>query len=120
MSRDAVFQELRARLDQSPRATNGKRLVPVGLRRDIVALLAEHQVSIKSAAKVLGLSTSTLWKWQKQDAAPCRGAFRRVAIRPASKERADAGPLRLTTVSGLEVHGLRLLDVVAILREVAR
>lgn len=120
MSRETIIQDLRARIDRSPRTSNGKRRFSGELKADIVAALDKHGITTEAGAKLFAISTSILWQWRKKAPPPKNPRFERVAIEAAPVAAAGTcGMLRLTTSTGIEVQGLSVADVVAILRQVA-
>lgn len=116
MSLELDFDNLKRRLESCARRSDGKRIIDLDLRRDVLRALVTHQVSPEMAAKKLGVAASTLWKWRRSKVK--KAPFKKVAV---TQYQASAAPSAfLKAPSGIEIHGLSISDIATLLREVVR
>jgi hypothetical protein len=119
LSIEALLTGYKTRLDNLPRGASGKRSIPYDLKRDIINTMSQFRLSPERASRLIGVSTSILYRWQRQFQTKGQTPFTRVAISRsgAIKPDHDTGTFWIKAAGGFEIHGLQRHDVIALLRE---
>ena len=115
---DEKLEELRGALARAARARRGPgRRYPAALRSEVAAFARGERrrgARVGTVARRLGLPRPTLLNWLRAPG----GCF--APVRVEHTPEAEAGPgLLLVSPSGHRVEGLRLAELVAVLRALA-
>ena len=119
---EAKLNELRDRLAKTQVSPGGKRTMNEAMKREILVIMVEFTLTIEPPAKSLGISPSALHRWVKQlrDQQPPK--FNRVVVErsKSSFPQVDKGVVTicLKTSDGIEIHGLTVKEIIAVLQEI--
>ena len=95
---------------------------PASLKQRVITYAHEaraHGQTWEAISQSLGLSSVTLWRWNRREAEPSSGSFRPVAITDSSAKPSPDATLVLITPNGFRLEGLELKAAEQLLRSLA-
>ena len=119
---ETKLSELRDRLAKTQVSPGGKRTIDEGIKREIIGIMVEFTLTLETTAKSLGISPLAMHRWVKRlrDQQPPKFNCVVVERSKSSFLQVDnrVGTICLKTSDGIEIHGLTVKEIIAVLEKI--